>query len=100
MNKKFQIFALAALLIGAPLAATAEVDRDVDTELSAVTLTVNGTTLRIGNASGMDVCIYNLAGIKVSTIHIDSNDKTINLNLQKGCYLVRVGKVTRKISIR
>ena len=31
---------------------------------------------------------------------IDSYDKVIDLNLSKGCYIVKVGKTARKISIR
>ncbi|MDD3387351.1 MAG: secretion protein, partial [Prevotella sp.] len=27
-------------------------------------------------------------------------DKSYNLNLPKGCYIVKVGKVVRKVSIR
>ena len=43
--------------------------------------------------------IYNVAGVRVMTVKIDSSDKTYNLNLPKGCYIVKVGKIVRKISI-
>ena len=43
--------------------------------------------------------IFNITGIKVTTLKIDSNDKTFNLNLNRGCYIVKIGKISRKISI-
>ena len=33
-------------------------------------------------------------------VKVDSSEKSYPLNLPKGCYIVKVGKVVRKISIR
>mgnify|MGYP003414723536 CR=1 FL=1 len=33
-------------------------------------------------------------------IRVDNNDKYYDLNLPKGCYIVKVGKVVRKIYIK
>ena len=44
--------------------------------------------------------VFNLTGAKVATVRIDSADKTFALNLPKGCYLVKVGKIVRKISVQ
>ena len=94
MIKKLQIIALSLLLIGAPISLMAQSERDdIETEMSAVTLSVNGS-------KGETLEVYNLTGVKVATIRIDSNDKTLSLNLQRGCYILKVGKVVRKISIR
>lgn len=57
------------------------------------------TVLRISNAAGLQLTIYNVTGVQVLVARIDSQDKTINLNLTKGCYIVKVGKVVRKIFI-
>lgn len=100
MSKKLHILALAALMMGAPALAMAEPDREPETELNAVSVTINGTSVHVSGAQGMDLLVYNLAGVKIATIHIDSNDKTFNVNLQKGCYIVKVGKVARKISVK
>ena len=79
----------------------AQVERDeVETELSAVSLLVNGAKVHIANAEGQVLEVYNLTGVKVATIRIDSNDKTFNLTLQRGCYILKVGKLVRKVSIR
>ena len=44
--------------------------------------------------------IYNVTGVCVMSLRVDGQDKRYNLNLPKGCYIVKVGKVVRKISIR
>lgn len=60
---------------------------------------VNGS-LHITGGQGQMLEIYNVAGVRVMTARIDSYDKVIDLNLSKGCYIVKVGKTARKISIR
>lgn len=101
MIKKFQILALALFLTGAPMSLIAQGDHEeIETELSAVTLNVNGSKVHITGADGETLEVYNLTGVKVATIRIDSNDKSMTLNLQRGCYILKVGKVVRKISIR
>ncbi len=72
----------------------------IETEIGGITLTLNGTQLHITNAAGQTLEIYNLTGVRVSTMRIDSEDKTITLNLKKGCYMLKIGKIVRKISIR
>ena len=41
-----------------------------------------------------------MAGVKVMSIKVEGQDKKYELNLPKGCYIVKVGKTVRKISIR
>ncbi len=101
MNKRLQILALSLLLVAAPVSLMAQSERDdIETEMSAVTLSVNGSKVHINGAEGETLEVYNLTGVKVATIRIDSNDKVLNLNLQRGCYILKVGKVVRKVSIR
>lgn len=101
MIKKLQIVVLALLLAGAPVSLMAQSEHEeIETELSAVNLSVNGAKVHITGAEGETLEVYNLTGVKVATIRIDSNDKTMTLNLQRGCYILKVGKVVRKISIR
>ena len=60
----------------------------------------NEFVVRIKTAQGYILEIYNLAGVKIKNIRIDSNDKVIELDdLPKGCYLFRIGKTTRKFYI-
>ena len=72
---------------------------ETETELSATSIVVKGSTLSVYNANGNILEIFSLTGTKVATIRIDSNEKTVDLSLKKGCYILKVNKVVRKISI-
>jgi len=101
MIKRLQILVLSLLIAGAPISLMAQIERDeVETEISAISLSVNGSKVHISGADGETLEVYNLTGVKVATIRIDSNDKSMTLNLQRGCYILKVGKLVRKISIR
>lgn len=101
MVKRLQVIVLSLLLVAAPVSLMAQSDREeVDTELSAISLSVNGSKVHVSGAEGETLEVYNLTGVKVASIRIDSNDKSFSLNLQRGCYILKVGKVVRKISIR
>lgn len=54
----------------------------------------------ISNAAGQKLYVYNVAGICVQTITIESNERRVELNLQKGCYILKVNKTTRKVSVK
>ena len=41
-----------------------------------------------------------MAGVRVMSVKVEGADKRIELNLPKGCYIVKVGKLVRKISIQ
>lgn len=85
----------------APSEWTITDDREgLENELAEITIAVSGSQLRITNASGQTLEIYNLTGVRVATLRIDSDDKTFNVNLSKGCYMVKVGKVVRKVSFK
>ena len=116
--KKYYLFLLfAATLTTATMAAEAEAEaieepsafmdsslnpeapefelQDGDTDLTPVTITVNGTQVR-----GKSLEIYNLAGVRVASFKIDSDDTTVSLNLPRGCYILKVEKVVRKAAIK
>ncbi len=82
-----------------PSVAVAQTDDEVEAELNAVTLNVRDGKVHVTNAEGKNLEIYNLTGVRVSLIRIDNNDKHINLNLSRGCYILKVGKVVRKVTI-
>ena len=85
----------------APLTIMAEPDSDgIEMSVSGISLSIKDGNVHIVGANGEVMEIFNLTGAKVATVRIDSNDKTFALNLQKGCYLIKVGKIVRKISIQ
>ena len=104
MKKTLQlILLLLALATGAPLSAAAQEVHASATgaELKEVTVSVSNATVRIANAAGQRLEVYNMAGVKVATAQIDSSSKSIALDyLPKGCYILRIGNYARKVYLR
>lgn len=99
--KKFFIITLTLAMSFAPLSMLAEPMSDgIEMSVSGIQLSINGGNVHIVGANGEVMEIFNLTGTKVATVRIDSNDKTFALNLTKGCYLIKVGKIVRKISVQ
>ena len=99
--KKIFIIALTLAMVFAPASMLAQTEREgIDVSMQGITLSVSGGNVHIVGASGEVMEIFNLTGTKVASIRIDSADKTFALNLPKGCYLVKVGKIVRKISVQ
>ena len=100
MMKYIYIFLFTlACSVACPVDAVAATAIEIiDTEQPTISQT--GTTLHIQNANGMILYVYDVAGVVVRTIQIDGSDRRIELNLNKGCYIIKVGKLVRKISIR
>lgn len=72
----------------------------IDNETQAITATVEDNILHVKNAEGMIVEIYSITGEKVYSTRVDSVNKSIDLQgVKKGCYIIRIGKYTRKIYI-
>lgn len=97
----YALFAVAML----PLFSMASVEvRNMEVvmnEQSPIALTVNGDTVRVQNAApGTMMEIYNVLGAKITSIRIDSTDKTVVLNLPKGYYIFKIGNVVRKVVIK
>lgn len=64
-----------------------------------VSLVVRGNTVQVMHAQGALLEVFDITGKCVVSMRIDSQDKTVHLALGKGYYIVRVGKVTRKVSL-
>lgn len=109
MTKRILTYIIALFLFAGVQEVNAQdVQRNVTTieqqpqqEFEEVAISLNNATLHIKNAENKVVEIYNMAGVKVVTYRIDSNNKAIDLNqFAKGCYIVKVGKVARKVYLR
>lgn len=100
--KNARILTLSFLLLGLPLCMSAQSEREEpETEMHSVTLAVDGTKVHVSGAEGAVLEVYGLTGTRVASYRIDSNDKSIQLNgLARGYYILKVGKVVRKVSIR
>lgn len=96
------IFLIFLLFLTAPGFAQEERKPSVvENELTQISLIVSGSSVRIQNANkGNTLEIYNILGVKVSSVKIDASDKIINLNLPKGCYILKIENIVRKIAIK
>lgn len=97
----FTLIMLTALLAGAPAGARAATGVEVlEQSLPEISITLAQNNLHVTGANGMTLYIYKVTGVCVQSFKVEGNDKRYELNLPKGCYIVKVGEVVRKISIR
>ncbi len=76
-----------------------EIFDNIDIELSGVAISIENNVLHVTGAEGQTLQIYKITGVGVMSVKVDSEDKYVPLNLAKGCYIVKIGKIARKISI-
>ena len=99
--KKYLIILMSLTLASAPAVMSAQTDYErVETSLAGISITANGSSVHVSGANGQTLEIFNITGVRVATMRIDSDDKTFTLNLSKGCYLLKIDKVVRKVSIK
>lgn len=92
------IFALTAAVV--PTTAMAAIDI-VEMNSAETSIDYTGKALVIENGQGEVLRIYDVTGVAIMTIKITSASQRVELsNLNKGCYIVKVGKIVRKISIK
>lgn len=96
---------LVILLLGSLQAKANEIVPGVASEnlpevniADEVKIEISGHNVRVLGATGMQLEVYNLTGVRVAVYKIDCAEKNLQLNVPRGCYIVKVGKVTRKVS--
>ena len=70
------------------------------TEEQLPTIGVEDNVVTIQWASGQTLEVVSLTGRAVASYKIESPSQRIELNLPKGCYILKVGKVVRKVTVR
>ncbi|WP_321436344.1 T9SS type A sorting domain-containing protein [uncultured Bacteroides sp.] len=102
--KRFTLFLLLIFSLLSCIAGYAQEGRrsqPVENEQTSVTLTVTGNNVRVQNAApGSLLEVYNVLGLRVTSIKIDSIDKTITLNIPKGWYILKIENIARKVAIK
>ena len=101
MRKNLLIIAMTAFLaIPAAAEPTMLEERGVAEMIDeTITLTINGNAVTVCGAQGQKLIVVSLTGRQVAEYQIDSPAQRIELNLTKGCYVLKVGNVVRKVSI-
>lgn len=103
MTKKIFTLLIALITLSFVLPTTVRANTAIeliDQSFQGISISVYGSVLRVEGANDETMYIYNVTGVRVMSVKVDGADKRYNLNLSKGCYIVKVGKVTRKIVIR
>ena len=69
-------------------------------QFDETSIAVEGHTVTVSGAQGKKLEVVSLTGRLVAEYEIDAPVQRVELNLSKGCYILKVGKVVRKVSIR
>lgn len=72
----------------------------IDLDVQTISISIVGNVLHVVGAENEQLAIYNVTGVRVMSVKVDGDDKHYTLNFPKGCYIVKVGNVVRKVSIR
>ena len=51
-------------------------------------------------ANGLTLEVVSLTGRHVASFKIESPAQRVELNIPKGCYILKIGKVVRKVTVR
>jgi len=104
MKKQLLIFSIVmAMLFAAPhfvKAADAEMSPMEQPIEDDITITVNGQWVLINGAQGKTLEVVSLTGRRLMTLKIDSPAQRVELNVPKGCYILKIGKLVRKVAIQ
>lgn len=95
------IFMACAFLCTGSLSSKADPIMEVNTiDFAQVGITYSNGVLHVTGANGLVVSVFNIVGQKVFESKIEGNDKRIELSLPANCYIVKVGTLARKISVK
>jgi hypothetical protein len=76
--------------------ADCAIEQAIDEE---ITIAISGQSVTISGAQGQTLEVISLTGRKVMTVKIESPAQRIDLNVPKGCYILKIGKFVRKVSL-
>ena len=96
---------MALLTLCAPVqvranAAIEIIENDIQPNGDNVSISIEGTAVRVTGANGQVLYVYNVAGVRIQSVKVEGSDKHLDLNLKKGCYILKVGKTVRKVSLK
>lgn len=64
-----------------------------------INITINQQTVIVSGAQGQTLEVVSLTGRRIMTVKIESPSQKVELNIPKGCYILKIGKVVRKVSV-
>ena len=98
------VSAVLALVLFVPTKASSSVLKEYVAGImvlqdSEVTITYSQGSVYVTGGEGLTIEVVSLTGNKVYEEVITSPSQKFDLNIPKGCYIVKVGKVVRKVSV-
>lgn len=95
-------FVSVLMLITPTVTVASELEWNAQEQIDerSINITVNQSTLHVSGASGLTLEVVSLTGKPVMSVKIESPAQRVELNVPKGCYILKIGKVVRKVSIR
>ena len=101
MIKKLLILSLSFMLLNVPSIMAQDIQKtQIENEQLPVTVSVVGNTINAKNAQNLVMEVYDITGTKVAAIRIESNDKTYELSVPRGCYIIKIGSMARKVYLK
>jgi hypothetical protein len=101
LMRKFLLISTILFLLAVPVLATGMLtDPASSAQFDEPSIAVEGHTVTVSGAQGKTLQVVSLTGRLVAEYEIDAPVQRLELNLSKGCYILKVGKVVRKVSIR
>lgn len=98
--KKFYILALMAAFLALPAHSMEQADDAIEDEMQSVSIVVKEGNVKVNNAVGQKLEIFNLAGVRVASLPLENDEVSFKLNLSRGCYILKVGKTVRKVNMK
>lgn len=90
----------ATIALAAPVVPDAPAAVAADASASEeIAISVSQGKVRVVNAEGATLEVYDITGVKVMSVRLDSDDKTVPLNLNRGIYILKVGKLARRVNL-
>lgn len=95
-------FSMAMLMIPVSMLRASEMadfaieQQAIDEEIS---ISISGQCVTVSGAQGETLEVISLTGKKVMAVKIESPVQRIEINVPKGCYILKIGKVVRKVSL-
>lgn len=65
-----------------------------------ISIDVDGNKVDVKGANGLVLEVISITGRQVASYKIDSPAQRVELGVPKGCYILKIGKVVRKITVR
>ncbi len=98
------VSAVLALALFVPTTANASVSKNyaagiLDFQDDEVSISYSQGSIYVSGGEGLTLEVISLTGKKVFEQQIDNPSQKFELNIPKGCYIVKVGKVVRKVSV-